>query len=112
VVHPTPENKNRERRREHRIQIEESVLISLLGPLAGPPIPGAIIDLSGSGLKVLSRRPLPCGSSVKVQGLNRLMVGEVLRSDPEGDSFNIGIKVKHVLDKLSDLEQLGNKTHS
>jgi hypothetical protein len=110
VVDIKPENRNPELksdlRREHRVKLEEAILISLLGPLAGPAIPGSMIDLSGSGLKVLSRRPLPCGSLVKVQGLNRLMLGEVLRSDPEGDSFSIGIKVKHVLDKPSDLEHL------
>jgi hypothetical protein len=102
----TKDPKPDERRREHRIRIEEAVLISLLGPLAGPPIPGAVIDVSGSGLKILSPRPLPCGAQVKIQGLNRLMVGEVLRSEPEGDSFAIGFKVNHVLNQLSDLEAL------
>jgi hypothetical protein len=110
VVHTKPENSNpeakTEQRREHRIKLEEAVLISLQGPPGGPPIPGAIIDLSGSGLKVLSPRPLPCGAQVKVQGLNRFILGEVLRSDPEGDSYTIGIKVKHVLDKPSDPEHL------
>jgi hypothetical protein len=106
VVHTKPEEGNpehaSERRREYRIRMEEAVLISLVGPLAGPPIPGSMIDLSGSGLKILSPRPFPCGSSVKIKSLNRFMLGEVLRSDPEGDSFAIGILVKHVLDKPSD----------
>lgn len=113
MVHTSPESKEpeskAERRREHRIKLEEAVLISLLGPPGGPPIPGAILDISGSGLSLLSPRPLPCGTMVKVQGLSRLVLGEVIRSEPEGDSFNIGLKVKHVLDKPSGLEPLNRK---
>jgi hypothetical protein len=107
VVHTSPGSKDpepkAERRREQRIKLEEAVLISLLGPPGGPPIPAAILDISGSGVSLLSPRPLPGGTMVKVQGLNRHILGEVIRSDPEGDAFNIGLKVKHVLDRPSEL---------
>jgi hypothetical protein len=99
----------RERRREHRVQTKEAVLVTLLGPLGGPPIEGTVTDLSGSGLQVVSSRPLPCGTLVKVEGPNRLMLGEVLRSEPVGDSFTIGIKLKHALHNLTDLERLNRE---
>ena len=98
-----------ERRREYRVPTKEPVLITLLGPPGGPPMQSTITDLSGSGLKVLSPRPLPCGALVRVEGPNRLMLGEVLRSLPEGDSFIIGIMVKHALHSLTDLERLNRE---
>ncbi len=98
-----------ERRRERRIPIKEAVLITLLGPPGGPPIEGTVTDLSGSGLQVLSPRPLPCGTLVRVEGPNRLLLGEVLRSEPDGGSFTIGVKVKHALHSLTDLERLNRE---
>ena len=92
-----------DRRREQRRQIKERVLITLLGPPWGPPIHGTIFDLSGSGLRILLSRPLPCGALVKLEGPHRLMMGEILRSDPEGDSFAIGVRVEQSigLDRLN-----------
>lgn len=113
VVHTGSQNTNLEpqpdRRREHRIQIQEATLISLLGASGEPPIPGTVLDISGSGMRVLSPRPLPCGALVKVEGDNRMILGEVLRSNPEGDFFSIGVKIKHVLNNLSELERLNRE---
>ena len=95
-----------DRRREHRIQSQELIQIFLLGPPGGPSIPGTLLDISGSGLRVLSPRPLPCGVPVRLESPNRLLLGEVLRSDPEGDAYSIGIKVRHALNDLPDLERL------
>ena len=98
-----------ERRREHRVQTKEAALITLLGPPGGPPIQGIVTDLSGSGLQILSPRPLPCGTLVRVEGRNRLLLGEVLRSEPDGESYTIGVKVKHALHSLTDLERLNRE---
>jgi hypothetical protein len=100
-----------ERRREHRVRTEEAVVITLLGPMGGPPIPSTVIDISGSGLRILSPRPFPCGVLLKVEGRARLLLGEVLRSEPAGDSFAIGIKVSHALHALEDLERLNRELH-
>lgn len=37
------------------------------------------------------------------------MLGEVLRSEPKGDGFTIGIMVKHALHSLTDLERLNRE---
>jgi hypothetical protein len=100
---------NSERRRERRVQTREAALVTLLGPPGGPPIHGTLTDLSGSGLKFLSGRPLPCGTLVRIEGPNRLMLGEVLRSEPEGDSFSVGVRVRHALHSLTDLERLNRE---
>ena len=44
-----------------------------------------------------------------MEGPNRLMLGEVLRSEPKGDGFTIGIMVKHALHSLTDLERLNRE---
>ena len=88
----------KERRREKRIQIEETLTVTLLGPPGGPPVPCVTCDLSGSGLLMVSPRPFPCGSLVKLEGDARLLLGEVIRSEFMGGGYEIAVKVQEVLE--------------
>jgi hypothetical protein len=108
-ISQSQDKRSSDRRREQRMPAQEPVTIVLLGPPGGPPIPGTVIDLSGSGLRLLSPRPLPSGALVKIEAPNRLVLGEVLRSDPAGDAFTLGVKVKHFLGHLADLDRLNRQ---
>ena len=80
--------------------------MTILGILPQPPITGAVLDMSGSGLRVDLPLPIPCGATVKVEVTNMLMLGEVYRCEPVGNRFAIGIALSHSLAALLDLERL------
>jgi len=77
--------------------MEEALTVTALGPPGGPPVTCVTCDLSGSGLRVLAPRPFPCGSLVKMESPTRLLLGEVLRSDPATDGFYVAVRVQEVL---------------
>jgi hypothetical protein len=87
----------RERRREPRIRLEEALKVTPLGPPGGPPVTCVTCDLSGSGLRILSPRPFPSGSLVKMESPTRLLLAEVLRSDPATEGYHVALLVREVL---------------
>jgi hypothetical protein len=91
-VHP-----NIDRRREPRVQANEPVKVTLLGPPGGPPISCTALDISGSGLSIRSPLPIPGGAAVKVEGANLLLLGDVMWWRVIQDEYHIGIKICHAL---------------
>lgn len=67
---------------------------------------GAVIDQSGSSLRLKMPNPIPCGAPVKVETGDMLMLGEVVRCEPSGQTYTIGLKVSQLVPCLSDLERL------
>ncbi len=68
-----------------------------LGPPGGPPVDSVTVDLSGSGLRILAPRPFPAGSLVKMESPTRMLLGEVLRSDPAENGYHVAVMVQEVL---------------
>lgn len=95
-----------ERRKEPRLAVDSAVILTVLGAPPQPPIQARVKDMSGSGLRLSSPLPIPCGAPVKVEGNDLLLLGEVCRAEPIGDQFIIGLKVSHSLASLADLERL------
>ena len=71
-----------------------------------PPMSGTALDLSGSGLRIHLKNPIPCGSPVKVETKQMLMLGEVCRCEPDANGYELGLTLFHSLTGLDDLERL------
>jgi hypothetical protein len=60
-----------------------------------PPMSGSVVDMAGSGLRLWLPKPLPCGSPVKVESQQAVIVGEVARCEESGDGYNVGLTLLH-----------------
>ena len=96
----------RENRREQRLPVNAPVTITVLGILGEPKAVGTVLDISGSGLRLKLPMPIPCGAPVKLETEDMLMLGEVVRCEPLGQSYSIGLSLSHSLAALSELERL------
>jgi hypothetical protein len=93
-------------RRERRLPANTPVTITVLGILGEPKAVGTVLDMSGSGLRLRLPMPIPCGAPVKLETDDMLMLGEVVRCEPQGQSYSVGLSLSHSLAALSDLERL------
>jgi len=84
-----------ERRKETRLKANQLVVVTPTGMMGMPPLSGRVLDLSGSGLRVVLPNPLPCGSPVKVESEHLAMIGEVRRCEPDKDAYIVGLTVFH-----------------
>jgi c-di-GMP-binding flagellar brake protein YcgR len=87
-----------ERRKEPRIEISQEVMITLLGEPDTPPFRVVAVDMSGSGMRVLSQRPLPYQAMVKVEVGDLLLLGEVIRVQAGERGNLVALKFWHSLD--------------
>jgi hypothetical protein len=87
-----------ERRKEPRIEILREVMITLLGEPDSPPFPVVAVDMSGSGMRILSQRPVPYQATVKVQVGDLLLLGEVIRVQVSDEGHMVALKFWHSLD--------------
>jgi PilZ domain len=95
-----------EQRLEQRFAANTSVAVTVLGVLGDPKFLGVIVDMSGSGLRLNLPLPVPCGAPVKIETGDMLMLGEVVRCEPAGLTFSVGIAVSQSLTALAELERL------
>jgi hypothetical protein len=100
-----------ERRKEPRIALDSPVRLSILGDDRKLEIPGRIVDLSGKALKVATQVPLPCGTLVKAELFDTLLLGEVCRSAEGDNCFHVVVQVSHSLSSLPELERLNAALH-
>jgi hypothetical protein len=80
--------------------------VNVLGILPQPPFSGLVADMSGSGLRLEVPVSIPCGSSVRVETSDLLVLGEVCRCQPLGDRYSVALTLTHSLGGLQDLEKL------
>lgn len=67
---------------------------------------GRVVDMSGSGLRLVLPGPIPCGSPVKVEGDNMLVLAEVCRTEFACGAYDVGLAVSHALGSLTELDRL------
>lgn len=84
-----------ESRRERRLAVNTAVTVKLLGMLGEPTVTGRVLDMSGSGVRVMLPTPMPCGGKVRIEGDGLVMFGEVVRCAPNGDAYSLGIALSH-----------------
>jgi PilZ domain len=89
-----------EHRRESRLKISKNVIVkvgSLLGvPDAGKPMFGVVLDMSGSGVRLATSLPVPVGAEVEIADNRTMILGEILRCEPEGEGYIAAVRVSEV----------------
>ena len=80
--------------------------VKVLAAEESEAVRGHILELSGREL--LLRIPLhaPCGSVVRIEGLDTMLLGEICRSEPSGEQWRVAILIRHSLKGLAELERL------
>lgn len=78
----------------------------VLGAKGNHLIEACVLDMSGGGLKLRAPAPVPCGTLVKIDGGNTLMLGEVCRCEPEEGAYTVGVQLSHTFSSLMELELL------
>jgi hypothetical protein len=94
-----------DRRGEQRFTANMPVLVTVLGAVKQPAIEGRFEDMSGSGLSFRVPLPIPCGALVKVEGNDTVLLGEVCRSQPAQDGYEVALEVSHAVASVSSLER-------
>ena len=94
-----------ERRREERFEADKPASVTILGedPIS---LSGNIANASGRGLRILVDRPIPVNSAVRIDVDDRLLLGEVCYSVPEGNGFAVGLFLEQVLHEVTDVARL------
>ena len=95
-----------EQRREHRFEPDQTVRARVLGMPPGPDMPVCILDISGSGMRLLSTLPVPCGVHIEIEVSNSVARGIVCRCDQDKDLYELGIQVLETAPE--DISPLGS----
>jgi c-di-GMP-binding flagellar brake protein YcgR len=95
-----------ERRKEPRIAINQEVTVTVLGATDSAPFQATALEVSGSGMRILSPRALKYQAAVKIQARELLLLGEVIRIDSSDRGSMLALKLSHSLDSLADLHRL------
>ncbi len=86
---------------------EYNVQLSLL---ADPPriVAVRIENISGSGLRLALREPIPRDAAVRIDLNDSLLLGEVCYCAPSAEGYTAGIMLEHSLAHLESLQSLRN----
>ena len=82
-----------ERRRETRFKPSQTATLRALGFHSGPLLDVSVLDISASGMRLRSRLPFACGSSVEIELDHATSRGTVCRCEPLADNYELGIQV-------------------
>jgi PilZ domain-containing protein len=82
-----------EKRREHRFQPNQTVTLKVLGMRPGPVMTASVGDISGSGMRLRTSLPVPCGTSIEIETQEMLALGSVCRCEPDNGSYTIGVQI-------------------
>ena len=94
---PISDQLRREGRHERRFQVSEPASVFSPAVGEGVPIQVKILDVSKSGLGMMSGQMLPCGIAIQIVFEHVFVLGEVRYCVPKGEEFHAGILVKDVL---------------
>ena len=95
-----------ERRKEPRLKIHQDVTITVLGQRIVAPMQARVVDISGSGMRLLVPAQIPFSTGIKIDSKNALVLAEVNRCVREGHSYTVGVTLLHSLSVFKDLEVL------
>jgi PilZ domain len=67
--------------------------------MPGPIMQVGIIDISGSGMRLHSRLPVPCGTHIEIELSSTVARGSVCRCEPGQDSYELGVQISETAPK-------------
>jgi len=98
-----------ERRKEPRFADDTPVTVTVLDPAKPCSIRGRVENMSGTGLSLRVFSPIACGTPVKVEGADMLVLGEVCRSQAAvgrgDDVYEVAVQIAQALASLSSLDR-------
>lgn len=65
-----------------------------------------VLDISGNGMRLRVPAKIPCGTGIKIDSKNALVLAEVSWCVREGPSYALGVTLLHSLSVFKDLEVL------
>jgi hypothetical protein len=80
-----------ERNTESRLTANQPVLVSSCGLMKLPSVAGRALDVSATELRLRLLHPIPCGSPVRVEADDMIMLGEVKRCQYDFDSYIVSL---------------------
>ena len=90
------DNRSVQRRREHRYEVWESVVLSPVG-VPGGGHSATIVDISRSGYRVLSGIPLAPGTEILTTLHSVAIFGIVRHCEEASDGFTTGVEIRRVV---------------
>jgi hypothetical protein len=97
-----------ERRKQPRVDIDQAVTVTILGTPDSPPFSAAAVEMSGSGMRILSPLQVPYQAEIKVQAGDLLLLGEVVRVENCEGGHMLAVKLQHSLEMWGDLYRLND----
>jgi protein-histidine pros-kinase len=97
--HPT----RTERRRETRRPANDAVQMRILRPISPLPFTVLVLDMSNSGLRVLTSHSIEAEALVQFDFGNDVTLAEVRYCLPTGDRFHVGLEIIKPLSDCSNL---------
>jgi hypothetical protein len=97
-----------ERRSEPRFEAQEPVILTLLSE-SGIKLSALAIEMSGNGMRLLLHRAITVGATVKLEGHDSMILGEVCYCQPHAKGFFVGLKLQHVLSNMNELAKLNRR---
>jgi hypothetical protein len=56
-------------------------------------MPASVRDISGSGMRLRTSLPVPCGTPIEIEAHETLTLGSVCRCEPDDGSYMIGVQI-------------------
>ena len=97
-----------ERRQQPRVEIDQEVMVTILGNPDSPPFQAVAVEMSGSGMRILSPIPVPYQTAVKIEVDALLLLGEVIRIEQGERGHMLALKLRHSLTMFDDLYHLND----
>ena len=100
-----------ERRLEHRFQPNQGVTLKVLSMRPGPVIQASALDVSGSGMRLRSSLPVPCGVQVEIETDELTSLGEICRCEPDQQShYTVGVQLFETVASLAKQNSLKSRS--
>lgn len=97
-----------ELRREPRFETPQPVRLTVLGDQQ-TELFGNVVNLSGTGMRLIVNGAIPQGTAVKLELEERLLLAEVCYCEPMGDDYAVGLNLEQSLVHTQELARLAAK---
>ena len=98
-------NTDKQKRKQLRLPAEQTVQLTVLGT-AEFLIIGQVVNVSGSGVRLLVDCPVEPGSQIQIDLGTSALIGEVRYCRAEEQKFALGIQLEKPINSVSDLTRV------